>query len=285
MIEQDEFHKDFFIKKQYFISHQTDDIYKYFDFEPEPLGEGSYGVVYKATEKSTKEVRAIKQINLRDIKGGRKEPLTALNESEIAEESKGLYNNFLNELASLKLLDHPNIIKLYEVYEWENAIYLVQEFCDGGELFDYIVEQGALDETVASDLFQQMVGAVIYCHKNRICHRDLKPENFMLCSHGDGWKVKLIDFGISRSYFRMDESMGVMRMSSIAGTTPYMAPEVFRRNYSNSCDTWSLGVILYIMVAGYPPFEGYEEDDIETKIKNLDFSFDDEIWVTIDYNI
>lgn len=69
-------------------------------------------------------------------------------------------------------------------------------------------------------------------------------------------------------------------MKSIAGTTPYMAPEVFRRNYSNSCDTWSLGVILFIMVAGYPPFEGYEEEEIETKIKALEFSFDDPIWVS-----
>lgn len=105
------------IKKQYFISHQTDDIYKHFDFENEPLGEGSYGIVYKATDKSTGDVRAIKQINLRDIKGGSEQNLADLHESQIAEESKGLFNNFINELSSLKLLDHPNIIKLYEIYE------------------------------------------------------------------------------------------------------------------------------------------------------------------------
>ena len=106
------------IKKQYFISHQTDDIYKHFEFDPEPLGEGSYGIVYKGTERATGYVRAIKQINLENIKGGRVETkITDLHESQIAEENRGLYNNFINELTSLKCLDHPNIIKLYEVYE------------------------------------------------------------------------------------------------------------------------------------------------------------------------
>jgi calcium-dependent protein kinase len=86
----------------------------------------------------------------------------------------------------------------------------------------------------------------------------------MLSSRGSGWAVKLIDFGISRSYFKMEEvgNVKIIRMQSIAGTTPYMAPEVFYRNYSNSCDIWSLGVILYIMLAGYPPFEGYSEEEI-----------------------
>ena len=94
--------------------------------------------------------------------------------------------------------------------------------------------------------------------------------------------MKLIDFGISRSYFRLDAVTGreMLRMQSVAGTTPYMAPEVFQRNYSNSCDTWSLGVILFIMLSGYPPFEGYEEEDIIKKITEIDYDFDDPIWVS-----
>lgn len=104
----------------------------------------------------------------------------------------------------------------------------------------------------------------------------------MLCSRKDGWTVKLIDFGIARSYFKLDAITGreMSRMDSISGTTPYMAPEVFQRNYSNSCDTWSLGVILYIMLSGYPPFEGYKEEDIIKKIIQLEYDFDDPIWVS-----
>ncbi|CAI2385020.1 unnamed protein product [Moneuplotes crassus] len=273
--------KDFVIKKQYFISYKKEDIHKDFEFDSEPLGEGTYGIVYKAVDRLTQEVRAIKKIDVSNLTGETSKCLNDLEESEVSEKNKKFYRTFINELSSLKLLDHPNIIKLHEVYECGNSIYLVQEFCNGGELFDFIVEKGTIDEPTAAEIFKQMVGAIIYCHKNRICHRDLKPENFMLCSNGDGWKVKLIDFGVSRSYFKMEENMGITRMASVIGTTPYMAPEVFEENYSNSCDIWSLGVILYIMVAGYPPFEGDNEEEIEAKIKLLNFSFDDEIWAEL----
>jgi len=102
----------------------------------------------------------------------------------------------------------------------------------------------------------------------------------MLSGKGNEISVKLIDFGISRSYFSMEESGSsqLIRMQSIAGTTPYMAPEVFVRNYSNSCDTWSLGVILFIMLAGYPPFEADVEEDIAKRIVRLDYDFDDPVW-------
>jgi len=105
----------------------------------------------------------------------------------------------------------------------------------------------------------------------------------MLTSRKEGWTVKLIDFGISRSYFKFDavNNKDGLRMQSVAGTTPYMAPEVFQRNYSNSCDTWSLGVILFIMLSGFPPFEGYEEHEIIKKITELDYSFEDPIWVSL----
>ena len=105
----------------------------------------------------------------------------------------------------------------------------------------------------------------------------------MLTSRKEGWTVKLIDFGISRSYFKFDAGTGkeCLRMQTVAGTTPYMAPEVFQRNYSNSCDTWSLGVILFIMLSGFPPFEGYDEEVIIKKITNLDYNFDDPIWVSL----
>ena len=201
-------------------------------FNAEPVGYGSFGTVYKATEKLTGKVRAIKVIGVDHIKDGKK------------------YNNFITEVTALKTLDHPNIIKLYEVYENDSKVYLVQEYCNSGELFEYIANKESLSEAEAMTFFRQMVGAIIYCHKNRICHRDLKPDNFMLVKSDTELSVKLIDFGISRSYFKLGGKGNneTARMQSLAGTTPYMAPEVFKKNYSNACDTWSLGVILYIML-------------------------------------
>ena len=100
----------------------------------------------------------------------------------------------------MKTLDHPNIIKLFEIYEDTDSIYLVQEFCAGGELFDYIWENETLTEKVAAEIFEQMTQAIVYWHKNRIVHRDLKPENFMLKSKDGPMCVKLIDFGLSWSF-------------------------------------------------------------------------------------
>ena len=124
----------------------------------EILGEGSYGIVRKATEKDTGEIRAIKTIR----------------KNKIQEKKR-----FLNELNILKTLDHPNIVKLFEIYEDEESIHLVMEYCSGGELFDYILKQEVLDEYESSKIIKQILHAILYCHKNAICHRDLKPENFM----------------------------------------------------------------------------------------------------------
>lgn len=104
------FEPGYVVKKMYFVSHKLDDVYKYFDFEAEPVGFGSFGTVYKAIEKGTDIVRAIKVINIDHLKTGSK------------------YNNFINEVTSLKMLDHPNIIKLYEVYEYDSKVFLVQEY-------------------------------------------------------------------------------------------------------------------------------------------------------------
>lgn len=126
-------------------------------------------------------------------------------------------------------------------------MFLVLEYLDGGELFDYITDRDHLTEEESAILFKQMMSAIIYCHKNRICHRDLKPDNFMLLSKDQNAPIKLIDFGLSRSFYKFHgEGKGeVVRMETRVGTSLYMAPEVLRRNYSSACDTWSLGVILY----------------------------------------
>ena len=227
-----------------------------------PIGEGGFGWVYKGYEKETGALRAIKKIPLEKV----------INQQSI-----------INEVTALKNLDHPNIIKLYEVYEDQGSIFLVQEFCEGGELFDYIADRDHLSEAEAANIFQQIMQAIIYCHKNRICHRDLKPDNFMFSSKEEGSTVKLIDFGLSRSFykFQMTGEGRCLRMQTKVGTAHYMAPEILRQDYSYACDTWSAGVILYIMLCGYPPFIGKDEEEVfEANLKG-EYDFNDKVWDTV----
>lgn len=147
--------------------------------------------------------------------------------------------------------------------------------CTGGELFDRIVEEGHFSEKKSAIVFKQILQAILYTHKNGICHRyfiwwltrDLKPENFLFESKKDTSMIKIIDFGLSTSYLeQVQEESGknkkiLTKLKTCAGTSLYMAPEVIKKQYSNLCDLWSAGVILYIMLSGYPPF--YGENDME----------------------
>lgn len=257
---------NFILKKEYFISHKTTSIFDDYDIDKKPVGQGAFGIVYKAHEKNTGLTRAVKQVMNENIKN---------------------YDGFMNEVAALKTLDHPNIIKLFEVYEDKTCVYLVQEYCEGGELFDYIAEREHLPEKEAARVFHQITSSILYCHKNWICHRDLKPDNFMLASKDPNSQVKLIDFGLSRSFFKYhDQGRGEMlRMETRAGTALYMAPEVLQKDYSNACDTWSLGVILYIMLSGLLPFEGTTDAEIEDSIKSLKYDFEDDVWESISEDV
>ena len=132
------------INKQNFIKERDDDITKFYDLGRE-IGKGAYGVVYEGIEKETKQLRAIKKIYKDNIKNEQR---------------------FFNELTALKTLDHPHIIKLFEIFEDDENIYLVQEFCSGGELFDQLAEQDYFDETRAAVIFEQVLKALWYCHNN-----------------------------------------------------------------------------------------------------------------------
>jgi len=177
------------------------------------LGEGTYGVARKAIDKETGEVRAVKTIHREKIRN---------------------YQRFLNEVNALKTLDHPNVVKLFEIYEDDDHVHLVMEYLSGGELFDYIIKQEYLDEYRAAQIFKQILHSVLYCHKNAICHRDLKPENFMFESTSKEANLKLIDFGLSCSYYRALASGAgkYARMTTRAGTAYFIAPEVLEENYS-----------------------------------------------------
>ena len=170
----------------------------------------------------------------------------------------------LSEIKILKIVRHNNIVKLYEVMETPQKIYLVMEYCDGGELFDYIVSKQHLSEKQACVFFQEIIDALTYLHSQNIVHRDVKPENILLESFGKSMTCKLIDFGISRTY-TLDKLI-----TTPCGTASYAPPEMHRGEeyYGLLSDVWSAGVLLYAMVFGYLPFCEEDEDaNIENIIK------------------
>ncbi|CAK0901681.1 unnamed protein product [Prorocentrum cordatum] len=157
------------------------------------------------------------------------------------------------EVELLKELDHPNICKLYEVFEDAAALYMVMDMCEGGELFDRIVDEELHGEAQAADLFRQIAGALRYCHETHgIMHRDIKPENVLFTTKEEKSPVKLIDFGIA--CFTRDALQNRQ-----AGTEAYEAPEVLlRQDYSEKCDLWSLGALLFVILTGRLPFQSVE---------------------------
>ena len=173
----------------------------------------------------------------------------------------------MSEINILKELDHPNIVKIFEYYEDKQNYYIVTEICRGGELFDEIVERGKFSESDAAIVTRQVVGCINYCHHNKIMHRDLKPENIMLEGNKQFDQVKIIDFGTSLQFKPQQ------KIHERLGTPYYIAPEVLDGNYGPQCDMWSLGVIVYIMLSGCPPFNGSDDDEIMEKIKEGKFSF------------
>ncbi|XP_063543318.1 MAP/microtubule affinity-regulating kinase 3-like isoform X6 [Cydia strobilella] len=161
----------------------------------------------------------------------------------------GSLQKLFREVRIMKMLDHPNIVKLFQVIETEKTLYLVMEYASGGEVFDYLVLHGRMKEKEARAKFRQIVSAVQYCHQKRIIHRDLKAENLLL----DGeMNIKIADFGFSNEF-----TPGA-KLDTFCGSPPYAAPELFQgKKYDGpEVDVWSLGVILYTLVSGSLPFDG-----------------------------
>ncbi|CAG5059893.1 unnamed protein product [Parnassius apollo] len=161
----------------------------------------------------------------------------------------GSLQKLFREVRIMKMLDHPNIVKLFQVIETEKTLYLVMEYASGGEVFDYLVLHGRMKEKEARAKFRQIVSAVQYCHQKRIIHRDLKAENLLL----DGeMNIKIADFGFS------NEFTPGSKLDTFCGSPPYAAPELFQgKKYDGpEVDVWSLGVILYTLVSGSLPFDG-----------------------------
>jgi len=158
-----------------------------------------------------------------------------------------------SEIEVMRNMDHSNIIKLYDVFESESELFIVMELCTGGELFDRIKAQGSYSERDASAVLRQMFEGLAYMHSKGIAHCDLKPDNFLFFNREPNSPLKIIDFGMSklvtqRKYFNV-----------LCGTPYYVAPEVIEGKYSEHCDLWSLGVVMFVMLFGYPPFYADQE--------------------------
>ena len=216
-----------------------DDIYEKIKL----LGEGSYGKVWLVKHKILGKLFALK----------------------IIKRKNDIYfnNKVQKEIQILKKLDHPFILKIIEFHSTETEYHIITDYCQNGELYSEIVNRGKFSEREASFIIYQILLAIRYCHNMGIVHRDIKPENIMIERKEESGllRVKLIDFGVAKIF-----SLNVNH-KTIAGSSIYMAPEVLRANYNESCDLWSIGVILYILLIGKPPFNGKNENEISLAVK------------------
>ena len=222
------------------------------------LGSGNFGRVYQAQHKLSQEVRAVKEID-----------------KQKAAKFGGSSKKFIAEVEILSRLDHPNILKIYEMFEDFKKFYVVSEMCYGGELFAYITSRTSLSEQIAAIIMRQVLSAVAYCHSKGIVHRDIKPENLLLDSPPtvpEMIQIKLIDFGTSTLCSTGD------RLNQRLGTAYYIAPEVLEMNYNEKCDVWSCGVILYVLLCGFPPFPGNTDEEILKRVRVGKYSFQHENW-------
>ena len=212
----------------------------------ETIGKGTFSTVKLGEHIKTKKKVAIKILDKEKLKT--KEDSTRIQ----------------REIKILSIMDHPNIIKTYKITETAKNYYIIMEYCEGGELFDYIVEKERLDESEASIFFYQLINSLEYIHSKGIAHRDLKPENLLLTKNK---KIKIIDFGLS-NYFGGDTSP----LQTPCGSPSYASPEIIRGELYNGfrIDIWASGIILFAMLCGYLPFDEEEEENEDIKCFSQD---------------
>lgn len=222
------------------------------------LGRGQFGVTYRCEDTSTGVFYAVKTIKKKNLVN-----LDSVDDTK-------------REVAILKRLNgHENIVSLRGAYEDETSIHIVMEECRGGELFDKIIAKGHYAEKDAADLVKQMLQVVAECHLNGVIHRDLKPENFLFTDVEDSSKIKAIDFGLSE-FFRPGT-----KFTDVVGSAYYVAPEVLKRKYGPLADVWSIGVIMYILLSGQPPFWGPTESGIFNEILRYKLDMTKPPWTQI----
>lgn len=247
------------------IKIQTQRIDKVYNIKKgSKLGKGNFGVVVKGKDKVSGQVRAIKIVKIEKL-------------ASVDADLKTLEREF----QIMRGMDHPNIVKLYEVYKDEKYLYFVMEYLEGKNLYEgFIRDSENVNEIQIRDIFYQIMKAIQYMHKNGIAHRDIKPENIMFIDREGSNKVKLIDFGVSKYFFDQDNPKKEITMRTKAGSLFYFSPEIAGDNkrYDHKVDIWSAGVLLYIMVGGEPPFFDMNPAVVIEKVKKMDYNFNESVW-------
>ncbi|XP_072314661.1 calcium/calmodulin-dependent protein kinase type II delta 1 chain isoform X2 [Eucyclogobius newberryi] len=224
----------------------------------EELGKGAFSVVRRCMKNSTGQEYAAKIINTKK--------LSARDHQKLEREAR-----------ICRLLKHSNIVRLHESISEEGFHYLVFDLVTGGELFEDIVAREYYSETDASHCIQQILEAVLHCHQMGVVHRDLKPENLLLASKLKGAAVKLADFGLA-----IEVQGDQQAWFGFAGTPGYLSPEVLRKDpYGKPVDMWACGVILYILLVGYPPFWDEDQHKLYQQIKAGAYDFPSPEWDTV----
>lgn len=240
----------------YPVTGKYSDIFSNYHIMIEVLGSGKYGNVRECFSRSSGRSFAVKSINKSKVRR---------------------LDHLKQEVRSLSGINHENIITMVDCYEDTSYLHIVTEKYTGGELFQKIVENrssaGCFSEDKAVRIIRSLLRAVAYLHSNNIVHRDIKPENVVFAYPGEHSDIKLIDFGLSRRFRRGEEVM-----SSRVGTCYYTSPEVLKQEYDNSCDVWSVGVIAYILLCGYPPFNGSNDSKICESILEGSLCFNGKGW-------
>lgn len=239
------------------MAAQTCKISDRYDLKDE-IGKGAFSVVRRCTQKSTGAEFAAKVINTKKL-------------------STRDYQKLEREARICRLLKHPNIVRLHDSIQDDGFYYLIFDLVTGGELFEDIVAREYYTEADASHCIQQILEGVHHCHVNGIVHRDLKPENLLLASKNKGASVKLADFGLAVEVQGDQQSW-----FGFAGTPGYLSPEVLRKEaYGKPVDIWACGVVLYILLVGYPPFWDEDQQRLYAQIKAGAFDYPSPEWDTV----
>jgi len=220
------------------------------------LGRGAFSVVKEVVSK----------------RSGRRYAVKIIDKKNVGQDMQRLRT----EIEILTRVKHPNIINLKEIMEDEDTLFIITELVTGGELFDKIVELGAYTEADAAELVAKMVSAIDYLHSMNIVHRDLKPENLLLKDTNKIAEVKLADFGLSKI---VSEGVQKQMMQTACGTPGYVAPEVLTADgYDKEVDLWSIGVITYILLCGFPPFYNEHLPVLFESIMKADYDYPEDYW-------
>ncbi|XP_047983025.1 calcium-dependent protein kinase 20-like [Salvia hispanica] len=222
------------------------------------LGQGQFGTTFLCVEKGTNKEFACKTIAKRKL-------TTPEDVEDVRTEIQIMHH----------LAGHPNMISIVGAFEDAVAVHVMMELCAGGELFDRIIQRGHYTERKAAELSRIIVGVVQACHSLGVMHRDLKPENFLFVNQQEESLLKTIDFGLS-AFFKPGDTF-----NDVVGSPYYVAPEVLKKHYSQECDVWSAGVIIYILLCGVPPFWDESEQGIFEQVLKGELDFVSEPWPSI----